>query len=564
MTPTQQRLRFLLSGLLILMLAASCAPPATTPLVEKAATASQKPGTLLEKSPAGDPSPTAIASSEQSKYGGILATVCRATVPHFDVHQLQTIGGQAPFASAYNQLVELDPLDETKLVGDLASKWELSSDALVYTFRLNEGVKFHNGRPMTSEDVKFNMDRIIFPPKGVVSVREEMYRAVEKIETPDQLTVKITLKRSQPSFLRLLALPFNFTFAPEVIKQKGDMKRDVMGTGPFKLQNYAEGVSLRMQRNPDYFVKGRPYLDGVMTYIIVDEMARIAAFRTKQVVLLPLNAEVTAVRAAELQKAEPGITVQKKPEPSMTALTPNVQVKPWNDIRVREAVNLLIDREAASKVVRAGGYYPGYGFVQPGSPWALGEQELMSMPGVRRPKDQDVAEAKSRLSEAGYPAGFKTTLIASSSIHVKEAAEFTRTELAKIGIDAEVRIMETSVFRDRLVGGGFDAAVVGDTFADPDPDLVLGEGYLTGSPRNYGKWSNAKYDELYTAQSSASDTAKRKEIAAVMQKLLHKESPRVVITWSGRFALWWPQLKDWRPGTTVYHSNKFQDVWLAR
>ncbi|MBI2910240.1 MAG: ABC transporter substrate-binding protein [Chloroflexi bacterium] len=548
------------------LLATSCAPAAAPTPPPKAAAAQQKAGAPADtpsRAPA-SPSATVKPAPGQASYGGILTTGLRVTIPHFDTHQVQTIGAQSPFASAYNLLIEYDPLDETKLKGDLAARWEVSADALTYTFLLNEGVKFHNGRTLTSEDVKFNLDRIAFPPRGMLSVRADLFRSVDKIEAPDARTVRITLKRPQPSFLSTVALPLNFIFAPEVIKEKGDMKRDILGTGPFKLQSYTEGVSMRMQRNPDYFVKGRPYLDGVTTYIIVDETARIAALRTKQVLLLPLHAEVTAPQAEALQKTEPRLKVEKKVQVAMIALLPNLQKRPWDDVRVRQAVNLLIDREAAAKVVRAGGHYPGYGYVQPGSPWALGDQELMSMPGFRKPKDQDVTEAKRLLAEAGYPSGFKTTLMASTSVHVKEAAEFSKTELAKAGVEAEIRILETGVYRDRQLEGAFDITAVADTLTDPDPDFVLGELYLPGSARNPSKWTNSEYERLFTIQSMATDAAKRKETVAEMQRILHREAPRTIVTWIGRIAVWWVELKDWRPGISVFHNSKFQDVWLAR
>ncbi|MBI2907660.1 MAG: ABC transporter substrate-binding protein [Chloroflexi bacterium] len=562
--------RTLVSLVVIGLLAVGCAPsgpgaaPSSLTVQSQAAKPASTPQAETAKASPAAPTATVKAAADQPRYGGILTTICRAAIPNFDTHQTATIGGQFPFASAYNLLVQTDPLDESRIIGDLAKSWQTSPDGLTYTFALNEGVRLHNGSTLTAEDIKFNLDRIVFPPKGMISAREELYRSVQKIEAPDALTVKVALKQPQSSFLRLLALPFNFTFAPEVIKEKGDMKRDVVGTGPFKLQSYMDGVMLKMQKNPDYFVKGRPYLDGMTVYIVVDEMARVAALRTRQAVMLPISSELTAAQIESLQKVAAGLVVVKKVQTATTAVVPNVRVKPWDDIRVRKAVNNLLDREAAAKVVRGGAYYPGYGYVQPGSPFGLPEQELMAMPGFRKPRDQDIAEARKLLAEAGFPGGFKTNLIASSSIHVKEAAEFSKTELGKLGIDASVTILETGAFRDRLFKTTFEASVVADTFSDPEPDLVLGEPYLTNSPKNSGKWSSQKFDELYSQQSRTADPARRREVLLEMQRLIHAEAPRFVITWAGRYAAWWPEFKGWMPGTNVYVNNRFQDAWLAK
>lgn len=488
----------------------------------------------------------------------------RHPIPHFDAHQETTAGIQFPFSSVYSILVQNQPENEDKIIGDLAKSWDIGSDGLVYTFRLNEGVRFHNGRPLTAEDVKFNLDRIIFPPKGVLSPRKELYQAVTKLEAPDPLTLRVTLKNQQASFLQLLALEENFIFDPDIVKQKGDMKRDVMGTGPFKLQAYVPGVSLKVVKNQDYFVKGRPYLDGITTFIIVDETARFAALRTHQIHMMPLTAGPTAAQAEELMKREPRLVSQARMMPNTTALTFNAQIEPWNDMRVRQAVNLLIDREAAAKVVRAGSYSPGYGYTLPGSPWALPEQEMMSLTGFRKPKDQDVVEAKRLLAEAGHAQGFKTALITSTTIQAKEAAEFTKDQLARLGINAEVQVLEVAVNKERLYRGAFQVTVTADGSPHYDPDVLLGEYFITGSPKNYGAWSNAKVDELYLAQSQALDPAKRKELIWEMQRIIHREAPKIIVTWAKYWGIWWEEMKDWYPQRTVKGGHKFQDVWLAR
>lgn len=547
------------------LMLASCAPTAPPQATPKPAAPTPPTPVAIPSTPApGAPAPTPKPAAEQPRYGGILTRGSRHTIPHLDMHQETSSGIQFVLSSVYSMLVQNDPLNEDKIIGDLAKTWDISPDGLTYTFRLHEGVKFHDGKPMTAQDVKFNLERVIFPPKGMLSPRKELYAAVEKIEAPDPTTVKIILKHPQASFLQLLAIEKNYIFAPHIIKEKGDMKRDVLGTGPFKLLSYTPDVSFKVQKNPDYFVKGRPYLDGMTTYIIVDEMARFAALRTKQVMMIPLVAGPTSVQAKELQKGEPRLVVEARLTPNMTSLIPNTKKEPWDDVRVRQAVNLLMDREAGAKVIRAGSYNPGYGYAVPGSPWALPDNELMAIPGFRKPKEQDLAEAKRLLAEAGYPQGFKTTLMTSTSVYVKETAEFAKDQLAKVGIAATVQVLDLAASRDRLFKGTFDFAAYADGSSHEDPDLLLNEYYLTGSAKNYGGWSSAKFDELYAAQSKALDPAKRKEIVWEMQRLIHKEAPKIVITWGRYQAIWWAEMKNWSPHKSVKRNHKFQDVWLAQ
>ncbi|MBI2908487.1 MAG: ABC transporter substrate-binding protein [Chloroflexi bacterium] len=547
-----------LSVLAVLAFLVSCAPAAPV------STSKPPPASPAAQPVSKGAQPTATSKVvDQPKYGGTLVIANKIEPRSFDMHQDTSIGMQLPLAPAYNMVVQNDPQDETKIIGDLAKSWEVSADGLTYTFRLHEGVKFHDGNPLRAEDVKFNLDRIIFPPQNFLSARKELFRPVARVEAPDALTAKVVLKYPQPSFLQLMAMPFNFIFSPEVVKRKGDMKRDVVGTGPFKFSSYVDRISFSVKKNPDYFVKGRPYLDGITMYVIFDEMTRLAALRTRQLNMLPLSGEVTPTEAVELKRRHPELIVHERANPGLTALVPNIRIKPWGDVRVRQAINLAVDREAAGKVVR-GGYFPGYGYMLPGGPWSLPETELMSLPGFRQPKDADIAEARKLLAQAGYPEGFKTTMMANVQAHERETSQVAKDQLAKIGIVAEISVVDSAVAKDRKFEGKFDLLSVADASAADDPDILLGEYYLTGSPKNWGAWSSKKYDEIYAEQSRTMDARKRLELVWDLQRLLHQEAPRSIVTWSRRFGVLWPEVKDWVPGKSLYLNHKFQDVWLNK
>ncbi|MBI2908227.1 MAG: ABC transporter substrate-binding protein [Chloroflexi bacterium] len=554
-----RRLLGITAGVTILaFLLAACAP-AAAPVPAKAGTpaVAQAPQTK-----AAAPSPTAKPSASAPTYGGTLTMALKTATAHFDM--LQETGGmvQLPLAPTYNLLIQHNPMENFKITGDLARSWEISPDGLSYIFLLNEGVRFHNGRPLSAEDVRFNFERVMSPPRGILSPRKELFRNVQKMEVIDAKTLKIALKQPQASFLTIVALPANFIFDPEVIKQKGDMKRDVMGTGPFKMKDYVYSISFTAEKNPDYFVKGRPYLDRVIVYTITDEMTRSAAMRTRQVLVLPLYGAVSTSLSLQMQKTEPSIVLQKRGTPGPNVIIPNSKVAPWNDVRVRQAVNLAIEREAASKAIREFG--PGYGFMLPGSPWELPKEELMAMPGNRQPKDPDIAEAKRLLAEAGFPEGFETPFLSSTTVYSRELAQVAQAQLARIGINLKIQSLEISAWKDLVFKGSFRLATQPDASAIDDPDVLLGEYFLTGSPKNYHGWSNQKFDELYALQSRIMDAAKRKEIVWEMQRILHRELPRIPVVWSTFYAASWPEVKNWTQGNSLFLGNSLQDVWLVK
>ncbi|MBI2910237.1 MAG: ABC transporter substrate-binding protein [Chloroflexi bacterium] len=285
--------------------------------------------------------------------------------------------------------------------------------------------------------------------------------------------------------------------------------------------------------------------------------------RTGQVLVLPSWVEPSGPQVSELLKQEPKFVAQEVVQSANLAVSLNLRAKPWDDIRVRRAANLAIDREAVAKVVR-GGFYPGYGYVVPRTPWTLPEEEIRTTPGFRQPKAPDVAEAKRLLAEAGYSTGLKTTLLVASTIANKEASEALQNELAKVGVEVTIRVVEQTVLNEWRLKRQFEAAMSSESPVHSDPDVVLGGFYLTGSPMNYGDWSNAKFDELFVAQSTTLDMAKRVEIVREMQRIIHQEAPKISLTWAKRWAVWAPEVKNWKAGINPYYNHKMDLVWLDK
>ena len=219
-------------------------------------------------------------AQETPKAGGELAYSVLAEPPSFDAHQEATFAVPHSTAPFYSLLVKFDPFEYPKIVPDVAESWTISPDGKTYEFKIRDGVKFHDGSTLTSQDVKTSLDHVIFPPTGVTSPRKAGYAQVEAIEAPNPRTIRVRLKRAQPGMLTFLASPWNYIYKADLLEKDPHwFKKNVMGTGPFRFAEYVPGSHVLGKKNPDYFMKGLPYLDGFRALYITDGAARVAALR---------------------------------------------------------------------------------------------------------------------------------------------------------------------------------------------------------------------------------------------------------------------------------------------
>jgi peptide/nickel transport system substrate-binding protein len=317
-----------------------------------------------------------------------------------------------------------------------------------------------------------------------------------------------------------------------------------------------------LEKNPEYFVKGRPYLDGITLYIIPDFGSAYAAFRTRRLLMMGFNQESTAHQAeAELSKR---VVIQKVPGFSMRPVfNMDTTREPWNDIRVREAVSLAIDRQAAIKMITDGEGQVG-GFMPPGGKWALPIEELQKIPGYGSNKEADRERAKKLLAEAGHPNGFKTTMLTRMGTQYERISVFLKDELSKIGIEASLDVKETAAAYEVLNTRTFDTAPWGTAVALDDPDAVFGEHYTCDAVRNYSQLCLPEIDELFTKQSQTLDVEERKRLVQEMERKALTAFGRLVSHWRMTMLGHWPEVRDYRIHSSLYNNQRFQDVWLAR
>jgi peptide/nickel transport system substrate-binding protein len=506
-----------------------------------------------------------VAQAQTPRRGGVLLAAIAADAPSLDPHQETTFATIELVAPLYSLLLQIDPLNYPKIIGDLATDWKIAPDGLTYTFKIRQGVKFHDGSTLTATDIKASYDKIVSPPQGVRSVRKNAYTAVSSIEAPDVETVVFKLKFPSASLLSNLASPWNVIYPKKYLdRDPNHFKANVVGSGPFKFKNYTRGSTFEGERNPDYFVKDRPYLDGYKFYISPETSVRAAALRSGRAWIefrtMPLS-EVDAIRKQLGDK----VVVQETPATGLFGIALNNTVKPFNDVRVRRALTLAIDRYTAGRVL-----YPiaslrdAGGLMRPATEWATAEAELEKLPGFGRDMEKNRAEARRLLAEAGYPNGFKVVLKNRNvKIPYQDFAVFVIQEWRKIGIEAEHRPLETaSWFSDGRDKGNFDLIISGTFNYMDDPDLFL-QRYTTGDPNNWGRFSDPGIDDLFARQTRTLDPSERKRLINEIEKIVLENAYYIPGLWWGRAVVHWAKVKNYVAPPNHYSNQKLQDVWLA-
>jgi peptide/nickel transport system substrate-binding protein len=504
-------------------------------------------------------------AAETPRRGGVLLAVIGADPPTLDPHQEGTFATLQVVAPLYSTLLQIDPYNYPRVIGDLATDWKISPDGLTYTFTLRPGVKFHDGSPLTAADVKASYDKIVFPPAGVRSIRRAAYSAVASIEAPDPGNVVFKLKFPSASLIDNLASPWNVIYPKKMLdKDPNYFLKNVLGSGPFKFKGYTRGATFEGERNPDYFVKDRPYLNGYKFFISPETAVRAAAIRSGRAYIefrdLPLS-EADAIKKQLGDK----VVVQHTPMVGQFGIAINNTIKPFTDARVRRALTLGIDRYTAGRVLfpLTGLKHVG-GLMRPGTEWAMPPAELEKLPGFWRDAEKSRAEAKKLLAEAGYPNGFKVVLKNRNvKLPYQDFAVFVIQEWKKIGIEAENRPLETAAFiADGRDNGNFELIISATVEYMDDPDVFLRR-YTTGDPGNIGRYSDAALDDLYSRQIRALDPGERKKLLVDLQKRVLEQAYYMPGLWWTRNVVHWAKVKNYVAPPSHYTNQKLQDVWLS-
>jgi len=504
---------------------------------------------------------------EKPRYGGELVFVVPSEPPSYDGHQEETFGVTHPVAPHYNTLLRVDPFDKTgtKPVPDLAESWTISKDGMTYTFKLRRGVKFHDGAEMTSKDVKASFDKIIFPPPGMKSSRKASYQAVEVVEAPDPYTVRFRLKWPEASFLLNMASPWNFIYRADVLaKDIHYYETHIDGTGPFKFVEHVKGSHWVGKKNPDYWDKGKPYLDGYRAMFVSSSSAQVAAVRGERA-HIQFRGFTPADRDSLVAALGPKITVQESPWDCVLMVAMHHEKKPFDDKRVRRALTLALDRYEASKNLSKIAIVKDVGGIQvPGTPWATPPEELEKLAGYSHDIAKSRAEAKRLLREAGVPEGFSFTFKNRGIPQPYEPVGiWLIDQWRQIGLNVKQEIVEASAYHPMLKRGDFDVAMDFACGFIVEPDLDL-QRFVSNSDANYGKHKDKVIDDLFTKQARAIDPNERRTLLRAFEKRLLDEEVHVFYTlqWH-RIIPHSAKVKGWTVTPSHYLNNQLDTVWLT-
>lgn len=508
----------------------------------------------------------AAPAAAQAKPGGRLHLTQAGEPPSFDLHQESTTYTNFVTSPSYNQLLRMDPADviekPTSILPDLALSWEITPDGSTYTFKLAQNVKFHDGTPFSSADVKASYERQITPPKTLIDPpRGGQLAPVKNMETPDPSTLVLKMARpvSRLSMLPILAQSWMAIYSEKDIKAGFDFKKKVNGTGPFVQKSYERSNKVVLERNKDYFVRDRPYLDAIDVFIVPDPSTANANFQSGQLDYIQPNAQDLASLQKSLgDKVEAGST----PSYGYNVINFNVSKAPWNDQRVRQAVATAMNRDDFVKVVQQGNGRPG-GYLTDGGVWAISTEELLKIPGYQKFNDSTLAEVKKLLDAAGVgPNSPEIDLLTRAGASFASLSLFVQDQLQKVGLKSKINTQETATAYTLLAKRQFDLCPWSHGFALDDPDAVFSEFYITKAPRNYSELSSKELDDLFLKQSMEQDATKRLELVKQMQRVGIPLYGKVVMAHSDSKSLQWKRVKNHVSHSSTYNNRRWQDVWL--
>ena len=527
-----------------------------------------------------------LGTAETPVKGGKLVYIVPASwYPSLDAHQETTFATIHPSAPFYSLLIKVNPEnpgDPTDFVGDVAQSWSTSKDSLTYTFKIRKGIKFHDGSLLTSRDVKATYDKIVWPPKGVRSSRDFMYSEIVKsIEATDDYTIVFRLNFPSAAFLPSMAAPYNYIYRADILKKDPNWyKTHVNGTGPFMPasgtpeKGFADGKwsvkgsHVEGVRNPNYFIKDRPYLDGYRAIFIKKQAPQVAAIRGERAMI---NFRALPPKTISEMKRAMGdkLRVQESTWNCVLFVAPNHKVKPFDDVRVRRALSLALDRNEASKYLSTFAIIKTVGgIVYPGHPLAITKEELQKLAGYSPDIEKSRKEARRLLKEAGVPKGFKFKFHNRGVEQpYKHMGIWLIDQWRKIGLNAEHWVQPTGPFYKTLRGRKQAFPVSIDfncqSVVNPILDVVK---FLSEdkSGSNNAEYIDRNLDKIHSDLLREGDPKKVRALIRKYEKRVIDEEVHYIVT------LWWnrtvphnARLRGWKVSPSHYLNQDLTNVWLA-
>ena len=499
--------------------AASPAAAAASPAASPAAAASPSPSAKPAASPVASPSPAAAAVSptlapapQAGKRGGTLVLARAGEVTNLDPQKVPAFTSHRVFELVYSRLTSLTP--DLAVQPDLAESWTVSSDGKTFTFKLRSA-KFHNGDPVTAADVKFTFDRILTVDG---SVAKSLFADIDSVATPDDRTVVFNMKQPNVTILPYMASPNASIVSQKVANTNGNdlsKKEAAIGSGPFKMSEWVPDNYMLLEANKDYYLSGLPYLDAVRINVVPDQAGLVAALRTKAADM----ALIEDARTAQSLRQEQGITLDAKPSPNYNLLFINTKHKPFDNVKVRQAIAYAVDRQQIIDAVALGeGEITG--------PIAPALAQFALPPSEYPSYKRDVNKAKQLLQEANVgPIEFTMLTQTSEPAYAKDVAQLVQQQLAEVGIKMNIELLEFNQWVDRWLKADFDMSP-GLNGGNADPDYYIFRYFTTDGNLNFvTSYQNNTVSDAIKQARTLTDPARRKPLYDQVQRTLVDEAP---------------------------------------
>jgi peptide/nickel transport system substrate-binding protein len=512
--------------------------------------------------------------AETPKRGGVLNYVVPAEPPGFDGHRESTFAMVHPIRPYYSVLIRVNPdnpASTTDFVCDVCvgKVPEPTDDGKSFTFKIRNDVKFHSGETMTAHDVVASYHKIIWPPEGVRSHRKAMFGMVESVTAPDDYTVVFKLKFPSNAFIPVLAMPFNWIYQKAVLdKDIHWYEKNINGSGPFIFKERQAGAFMRGDRNPNYYHKGQPYLDGIKAIIANKQSLRVQAIRGDRAAI-EFRGFPPASRDDLVKALGKEITVQESVWNCGISYVPNHKRKPFDDVRVRRALSLAVDRWGGSNylskisIVKTVG-----GITYPHSPLAPSKEQLQQLAGWWPDLKKSRAEARRLLKESGADLSKSYHfLVRGVDQPYKIVGTWLVDQWKSVGLKFDQHTHPTGPFYAIQRGTKeFDVSIDANCNSVVNP-LVDTAKYLSAdrASNNYGQYIDRDADAIYDKMLRATDVNEQR-------KLMFEYNKITLDTHANQsFVLWWHRIiphrsyvKGWKIGPSHYVNQVLDNVWLDK
>ena len=505
------------------------------------------------------------------KQGGTLRVYHRDNLPSASIHEEATISTVQPFMSIFNNLVLFDqqkPINSAEtIVPDLAESWSWDDSKTKLTFKLRQGVKWHDGKPFTARDVQCTWNKLTAkdPDDFRKNPRAIWWHNLKEVTVNGDHEATFVLNRPQPSFLTMFASGYTPVYPCHVSTK--DMRTNPIGTGPFKFVELKRGESIKFVRNPDYWKKGKPYLDGIEWKVIENRSTRILAFVAGEFDMT-FTTDVTIPLLKDVSTQAPKAICELVPTYVSSNLIINPKTAPFNDPKIRQAMSLALDRKAFIDILSNGkDEISGVMLPPPAGRWGMPADMVQTLPGYAADVEKSRAEARKIMESLGYSEAKPLPVkISTRNIAVyRDPAVILIDQLKKIHIAGELEVVDTSIWHAKVTRGEYSVGLNLTGVGVDDPDVNLYENYSCNSERNLTNYCNKEVDALIDKQSEETDVAKRKQIVWAIEKRLAEDLARPIIAYQRSATCWQPHVKGFvLHQNSIYNDWRYEDVWLDK